>query len=296
MGPANNSEMTESHNNHQSFLSLPKLSPDSSNWSTYQECILNAITSKGLKRHVLGTARKPIELVERNGDYYKPSSLSPLSDEEIEKHEESQDLYDQNQATVREIIYCTVDKSTFLQIKGQKSADLVWKKLISIHADKGGMYETDLLTRLQNARYTEGDNMREHLSTMTELKEHLAEMNMNISDESFVAYIQTSLSLTPTYRPLIITLSVTARKSGKPITSSELIWHLTEEAASTLIEDNINKLNAAMFSQHKGKGKGRGNSSKPKSDRYCTNCKKEGHTKDQCWEKGGGKAGKAPSW
>jgi len=158
------------------------------------------------------------------------------------------------------------------------------------------MYETDLLTHLQNARYTEGDNMREHLTTMTEIKERLAEMNFSISDESFVTYIRTSLSLAPTFRPLFIALSAAARKSGKPLTSSELIWHLTEEAASTSIEDSINKSNAAMVAHQKGKGRGKGGSSKSKSDRYCTNCEKEGHTKDQCWQEGGGKAGEAPSW
>ena len=160
MGPAKSLDTNEnSSSSNQLFLSLPKLQPDSSNWSTYQERILNAITSKGLKRHVLGTARKPIELVERHGDYYKPGHLAPLSDDELEKHEEAQDLYEQNQATVRELIYRTVDKSTFLQVKGEKTADLVWKKLISIHADKGGMYETDLLAKLQSTRYTEGESM-----------------------------------------------------------------------------------------------------------------------------------------
>jgi hypothetical protein len=69
---------------------------------------------------------------------------------------------------VREIIYRTVDKSTFLQVKREKTADLVWKKLVSIHADRGGMYETNLLAKLQNTRYNEGDDMREHLTTMTE--------------------------------------------------------------------------------------------------------------------------------
>ncbi|KIN99809.1 hypothetical protein M404DRAFT_67770, partial [Pisolithus tinctorius Marx 270] len=28
----------------------------------------------------------------------------------------------------------------------------------------------------------------------------------------------------------------------------------------------------------------------------CENCRKKGHTKDQCWEEGGGKAGQVPKW
>jgi len=59
----------------------------------------------------------------------------------------------------------------FLQIKGEMTADMVWKKLTSIHANKGGMYEMDLLSKLQNMRYTKGESMRDHLTGMTELKE-----------------------------------------------------------------------------------------------------------------------------
>ena len=183
----------------------------------------------------------------------------------------------------------------FLKIKGEITADMVWKKLTSIHANKGRMYKMDLLSRLQNMCYTEGESMRDHLTGMTELKERLAEMSVEISDQSFVTYIRTSLSLTPTFRPLFIALSAAARKSEKPLTSSELIWHLTEEATSTAVEDNINKSNAAMATQQQSqKGKGKGRESKSKDERHCTNCSKDGHTKDQCWEKGGGKEGQGP--
>ncbi|KAF8240124.1 hypothetical protein L208DRAFT_1552164, partial [Tricholoma matsutake] len=84
-------------------------------------------------------------------------------------------------------------------IKGEKTANMVWKKLISIHANKGRMYEMDLLAKLQNMHYTEGESMREHLMEMNELKERLVEMSIEISDQSFVTYICTSLFLTPTY-------------------------------------------------------------------------------------------------
>ena len=123
--------------------------------------------------------------------------------------------------------------------------------------------------------------MRDHLTQMTELKERLAEMSVEISDQSFVTYIRTSLSLAPTFRPLFIALSAATHKSEKPFTSLELIWHLTEEATSTAVEDNINKSNAAMASQQQqGKGKGKGRQLKSKDEQHCTNCGKDGHTKE----------------
>ncbi|KAG5633044.1 hypothetical protein DXG03_008705, partial [Asterophora parasitica] len=108
---------------------LPKLASDGSNWFLYQERVLNALTSKKLRRHVTGTARKPEDLTESGGDFFKRGSLAPLSDKELEVHEDEVDDWLQRQAQVREIIYGTVDKSTFLQIKNEPTAADVWKKL-----------------------------------------------------------------------------------------------------------------------------------------------------------------------
>ena len=88
---------------------------------------MNYLTSKGLKRHVIGTARKLVKLVERSGDYYKPGALSPLNlnNDELEKHEKEQDEYEQKQASVCEVFYRTVNKSTFIQVKNETDAAAV---------------------------------------------------------------------------------------------------------------------------------------------------------------------------
>ncbi|KAF8218730.1 hypothetical protein L208DRAFT_1348074 [Tricholoma matsutake] len=167
-------------------LTITKLQADGSNWSTYSEHVMNYLMSKGLKR----------DLIKRNGDYYKPNRLTPLSDAELEKHKGEQDEYKQKQASIREVIYGTIDNSTFIQVKNEKDATAIWKKVVSIHANKGNMYKTNLLTQLQNSHYVKGKSMQEHLTKimkMTELKERLAEIGSPISDESFIAYICTSL-------------------------------------------------------------------------------------------------------
>jgi gag-polypeptide of LTR copia-type/GAG-pre-integrase domain len=200
------------------------------------------------------------------------------------------------QAAVREVIYRTVDNTTFLQVKNESNAAAIWKKVASIHADKGSLYETNLLMQLQNTCYAEGESMRDHIAKMTELREWLAEMNTLVSDESFVSYLRTSLSLAPSFRTLFTTLSATAHQMGKKLTPTDVIWHLTEEATSAEIEDSINKSNAAMLAAT-FKAKSR-NSRSSKNDILCTNtnCGRRGHTKDQCWSKGGGKEGQGPDW
>ena len=133
---------------------------------------------------------------------------------------------------------------------------------------------------------------------MTELKERLAKMNAPISDESFVAYLRISLSLAPSFRNLFTTLSTTARQTGKKLTPADVIWHLTEEATSVEIKDTINKSNAVMMATTSKSKDGKGKN-KSKSNVLCTNlsnCGHHGHTKDQCFEEGGGKADQAPEW
>jgi len=174
--------------------------------------------------------RKLDNLEERDGEFYKPRTMSALTNSELEAHENEIDAYKQKEATFQEIIYGTINRSTFVQIKGETTAANVWKKLQSIHADKGLMFKTDLLTQLQTIRYTKGDNMRTHLTKMSEIRDHLAEIGAPITDASFNSYIQTSLSLTPRYQPLFTALNTTSRETCQSITSASLIWHLNEES------------------------------------------------------------------
>ena len=181
--------------------------------------------------------------------------MTALKADEIEAHKNEIDAYVQKEATLRKIIYGTVDRSTFVQIKGEPTTAAVWKKLQSIHADKDSMFETDLLTQLQTICYSDGDSMQTHLTKMTELRDRLTEIGAPITNMSFNSYIQLSLSLTPRYQPLFTALSTTTHETSKLITSTSLIWHLNEEANNISIEANINRVNTTMMAAHaKGSG------------------------------------------
>ena len=54
----------------------------------------------------------------------------------------------------------------------------------------------------------------------------------------------------------------------------------------------------AKAREGKGKGKAKGSKDGEKSDKKCSNpnCKRKGHTIEQCWEKGGHKEAEAPEW
>ncbi|KAG6828837.1 hypothetical protein H0H87_000613 [Tephrocybe sp. NHM501043] len=178
---------------------------------------------------------------------------------------------------------------------------VIWKKLTLIHANKGTMFETDLLNQLQMSRYVKsGDiDVCTHFANLVVIKEQLTEIGSPISDPSFTSYICTSMSLVTSFKSLFTALTTASHTSKKPTTSEELIWYLTEEANSKTIEDNINKQDEAMISAHT-KSKGESNNlkrkAKAKDSCHCSNCNKDGHTDDQCFAEGGGMAGKAPKW
>jgi hypothetical protein len=274
-------------------VSLPKLQDDGSNWVMYKERIKNHLTSKGLMRHLTGTARKPAEVEEKDGKVHKKGNARPMTDDELDTYLDTLDVYATKEAQVREVLYDTLSKTVFLQIKGQPTAAETWNKLVSIFELKGDMTITDTLTKLASARYVDGNDMRTHISTLLELRERLAEMGHTLSDQQFSAYIRTSL--TPNYRPLLTSLTAASRAVKQTLDSDVLIQAILDEADNKTAEKNVDdaRENAAMLA---GKREDKGGTKEDKAKIKCGNCKRKGHSEGDCFWPGGGKEGDAPEW
>src|SRR5215510_12245181 len=228
---------------------LPKLKDDLSNWVTYKERVSNTLIHKGLRRHAIGSAKPPaVPELRENGDYYPPGRAEALSEEELEEAENKLDAYLQKEASVREVIYETVNRTTFLQVKNEPTAAAVWKKLTSICEDKGELTQLDILTKLQNLTCGESDNVRQHLANMSEIQEELAGMGAPVSDPQFATMIRRSLP--PSYRPLLQSTSMAARITGKAMTSSQLIQCIHEEADIKAVDQRSDENSAMMASRN----------------------------------------------
>jgi len=188
---------TMATNSSSTKVMLPKLQEDGSNWVMYKERIQNHLTSKGLLCHYSGTARKPIEIEEKNGKVHKKGNATAMTDDEFEAYLDSIDTYAQKEAQVKEVLYDTLTKTVTLQIKGQPTAAEAWKKLTTIFESKGDMTITDTLAKLASTHYVDGNDMHAHIATLLELRERLAEMGHSIVDQQFSTYVRTSL--TPDY-------------------------------------------------------------------------------------------------
>ena len=153
---------------------------------------MNTLTHKGLKRHVLGTARKPTEIEIKSDKVYKKGNTMELTSTQIEEIEKEVDQFEQKEASVREVIYETIGQSLFLQVKNEPTAAKVWSKLVSIMEKKGDLIQVSVLAKMQTMICLENDDVRAHLATMSELKEQLEGMGAPMSDQSFAAMIRKS--------------------------------------------------------------------------------------------------------
>ncbi|RDX41534.1 hypothetical protein OH76DRAFT_1364460, partial [Lentinus brumalis] len=104
------------------LYTVPKLAADGSNWITYKERIHVCMGSRGLMRHLLGTARRPpTPPVWPRPSPSTPTALDKLSDEEylrkVEDAEAKVDEYDQREFATRQQIYSTISDSLLIKVK-----------------------------------------------------------------------------------------------------------------------------------------------------------------------------------
>jgi hypothetical protein len=279
MGPANSTMGTLSVK----IFNLPKLKDNRSNWNTYKEQILNTLTSKGLKRHVTGTAKQPPEIELRDdGKYYKKGSVDPLEEDEVEQAEMKLDEYAQKQAQVCDVIYETISQSTFAQIKGERTAADLWKKLVTLNKQKNTDMYGATLDRLMLMQCADDDDVRKHITTMANLRDSLAEMGNPLTDQMFLAYIHRLMP--KSYAPLFTTISAAMSMSGKPYMSEMLVQQIYL-AADTAEAMKVNEtcIESAMAASRDGKRGTKSKRGKKAKGSTCENCNLPNHTKPDCW-------------
>ena len=222
--------------------------------------------------------------------------MLPLTEGQVEDYKKKIDEFAQKQVSVQEVIYKTVSKSTFLQIKNEANTSLLWKKLISIFEGKGDMVQADMLMKLHNMMCTEDGDVRAHISDMVEIKEELAGIGVPVTDAQFVANI--CKSLPSSYQPLLTSMSTAIHLARTPFTSDMLIQTVLKEADHQAMARNTDKAieNTALIiaANHKLAKKGQSRQKKSKNGLHCTNCDHNGHIDVDCYPKGGGKEGQQP--
>ena len=191
-------------------------------------------------------------------------------------------------------------------IKNLKTVKEMWDKVKNNATTKSTLYLIDVEDQLASMRVTDSDDptthlteLKQHFKLMTKRYENLIQMGSMTSDTHFTTMIMWSLPLSYWSAIQTITaaerLGVTQGTSLKPkLFLADLIVFFIEEAQHHVIDSECTKAaKSALIALGKmtKKGSKLKHKSKTKSNEHCENCKKGGHTKADCWVKGGGKEG-----
>ena len=283
---------TASYNPTSQTLSIPKLLDDGSNWVDYDIKARTAMGSKGLIRHIQGTARKPVPYTEIN-KVLMVDATTPATEDQIDAKERRLEEYDQKEYLARHILLTSISPRLLASIKTLETSALMWNAIKADATSKTELHQIDTLKRLHQKKCSENDSVKTHLEELVDLRDKLAGMGAPVGDKDFRTIILASLPLS--YRNLISAITVTASLSSTTIDNNHLIRILTEEADHRLILDpgGAGAGSALVVNERPAKGN-RQIGSAGKKRTKCFNCEKLGHIKSECWAPGGGKEGQGP--
>jgi gag-polypeptide of LTR copia-type/GAG-pre-integrase domain len=301
-------------------LSVPKLRDDGSNWTDYQPRIERALGSKGLWRHVVGTAvaPKPYALT-TTGVSLLADGKTPATEEQLESKDAKIQEYDRREYHAQHVILSTTSTRLGNKIKNLKTAKEMWEAVKADATTKSTLFILDAEDQLSSMRLADNEDskthlseMKQHFQLMLQRQENLLKMGSTLSDTRFNTIIMTSLP--ESYRPTLQTITAAekasalvdpsseSKTSSKKMKAADLIAFLIEEAQHRVINDERTKnseLALAALAKKAGKkksarGKGKDKAKGANADVTCDNCNKPGHKSADCWSKGGGKEGQGP--
>ena len=302
MNSLNNSFISES-----STLAVPKLRDDGSNWSDYQPRLQNAMGAKGLWRHVEGTAVAPVPFVVSDGVPMLADGKTPATDDQIEVKESKIIEFEKREYLARHILMSTTSTRLATRIKNLPTAKDMWKTVKDDATSKSTLYLLDAEDQLSSMKLADNDDPKAHLS---ELKQHfqlmlqrhdnLLKIGSKLSETRLNIIIMSSLP--DSYRPTLQTITASERASklsgnqSNAMKADDLIAFIIEEAQHRVINDERTKTaESALAARTKKAGKPKGKKKDDsQSDVICENCSRPGHSKPDCWSKGGGKEGQGP--
>ena len=314
MGPGDQAtSLSLGSNSDSTALTVPKLRDDGSNWSDYQPRIERALGSKGLWRHVLGTAiaPKPYEVI--SGVPVIADGKTPATEDQIESKEAKIADFDKKEYLAQHIILSTTSTRLGVKIKAMKSAKDMWEEVKTDATTKSTLFILDAEDQLSSMKLADNEDPKTHLSElkqhfqlMLQRHENILKMGSEISDTRLNTMIMSSLP--ESYRPTLQTITAAERASAltggskRSMKPSDLIAFLIEEAQHRVINDEKTKNSEVALAAHakragkpKSKsGKGKEKAGNTDSEITCHNCGKVGHKKADCWSKGGGKEGQGP--
>jgi hypothetical protein len=247
---------------------VERLQPDGANWVSYRDRIIWAVGGKGWHEHLTEDSVTPLYTAIGDVNNVTPEMRWNADDK----------------ATMH-LIASSIPNSVFSSIKGSTTAKGAWDALKLLYEGRTNLILINLNQRLQAMRCGEEENVREHLIKLKDMREQLASMGKVVPDTEYTAILMGSLP--KSFSNILGQISASAAMANTVPTPSIVIKLATDEYDARVIRAGNTQDEALAASTQKDK-KGK------KRDIECFNCHKKGHTRAQCWAKGGGNEGGGP--
>jgi len=128
MGPADTmSSLKMESNSNSTNLVVPKLCDDRSNWTDYEPRIQWAMGSKGIWRHIEGTAIVPVPYMILSGLPVLPDGKTQATEEQVESKEVKLADYEKREYLAQHIILSTTSPCLGDKIKNLITAKEMWE-------------------------------------------------------------------------------------------------------------------------------------------------------------------------
>ena len=188
------------NNSNTTTLAVPKLHNDRSNWANYKPHIQRVLGSKGLWRHIEGTAIVPKLYALVTGVPILADGMTQATEDQIEAREMKIIDYDKCEYLTQHIILSITSTHLSNKIKNLKTSHDMWDAVKVDTTTKSTLFLLNVEDQLASMRLTENDDPKAHL---TEVKQHfqlmgqrhdnLLKMGSMISDLLYNTIIMSSL-------------------------------------------------------------------------------------------------------
>lgn len=251
---------------------------EGTSWFKIQE--LNSTNWLAWKRRTTAVLRERELLGYVDSTISPADSTPPLTTEEQEALETwtKKDELAQNQ------IILTIAEEEMVHITRANTAKEMWDALVMVHEPRGGASVISAMRLLFRTVADEESNLEEHLTEIRRIQDQLQIMQADVPDWIYGAIMLSSLP--PSWD---------AFASGFIGQNGGAHTKTPSRQMEVMIRDEYRRRIQATTSQvmaMQSRGDNRG--VRRRDDIKCYNCDRKGHTKEQCWRKGGGAYGQGP--
>ena len=194
-----------------SEITVPKLEANGSNWVAYQHLMELMMDMLELKDH-LTNAKMP----ESYTNAETVDGITPAG------------RWRRDDATVKLYIATSLPKPTSMRVGAKSTAKEFWDKLQETfgHKHRIGLAVARLERRLFNKRCGEDEDVRSHFEKLLDLREQLAGLGKDLSDNEFSYILITSFPAS--YDDCIVILEVSAKMTQNDLDPFHVIRTITD--------------------------------------------------------------------